>query len=151
MVARLRSNHLMHCNNNGVSWSENQIYMLFLGWLDLLVYERNSVFNENHFPHPWVQFKMCHVYLWKMRNSGVRRVQELPYWQVGKDVLGINSPTQALSSFLPFLYLSLSFSLPPPPPFSKICSFHLTIPFSHNFRRNSLTSLKMVRIENEVL
>jgi len=51
-------------------------------------------------------------------------------------------------SSLPFSSL---FYLSSVPPFSKIPSFHLTILFSLNFRRNFLVFLEKLRIKNEVL
>ena len=61
---------------------------------------------------------------------------------------------QTVSHQSPFhssLPLSSLFYLSSVPPFSKIPSFHLTILFSLNFRRNFLTFLEKLRIENEVL
>lgn len=70
---------------------------------------------------------------------------------MGKDLFNNKLSPTSLSLPLFPSSLSLVFSLSSAPLFSKIYSCHLTIPFSHSFRRNFLTSLKMLSIENEIL
>lgn len=102
-----------------------------------MVYRKNSVLNKNNSIYAWVQFKICYVFLWKMRNLLVSNVPKLSYPQVRGD-----SSSLAPAPPLPWPRLLFSSLSPPPPSFSKIYFFHLAMPFSHNFRRNFLDILE---------